>query len=51
MPNFECISIIVFVEMVTIFGNFFIFTVLALREKFISFVAVTSEHIGRVIFQ
>ena len=40
MPNFKCLSIIVFVYMVTIFGNFFIFIILALLKKFISFVAV-----------
>ena len=40
MPNVKCLSIIVFVEKVTIFGNFFIFTILALRKKFISCVDV-----------
>ena len=49
MPNFKCLSIIVFVEKVTIFRNFFIFTILALRKKFVSFVAVENivEEISR----
>ena len=40
MPNFKCLSIIVFVETVTIFRNFFIFTTLTLRKKFVSFDAI-----------
>ena len=50
MLNFKCLSIILFVEMVTIFRIFF-FTILALRKKIVSFVAVAWEHSGRVIFQ
>ena len=51
MPNFKRLSIIVFVEMVTIRRIFFIFTILTLRKKFVTLVAVAWEHSRRVIFQ